>query len=139
MRTEIGDFEREFDVLAAGGLVVSDGAGDPRIAVIHRPKYADWTLPKGKLEPGEEWEEAALREVAEETGYACRLGDELEPAHYLDRKGRSKVVRYWLMHPMAGEFAPSDEVDELRWVDPAEALHLLTYDHDRRLVEWLRS
>jgi 8-oxo-dGTP diphosphatase len=118
-------------VRAAGGVVVSDG----RIALIHRPKYDDWTLPKGKLEPGESWEEAALREVREETGVPCRLLEELPPIAYRDSRGRPKTVRYWRMEP-AGEAGEIDgsEVDELRWVAPDEALAMLTYERDRDLV-----
>jgi 8-oxo-dGTP diphosphatase len=118
-------------VRAAGGVVVSDG----RIALIHRPKYDDWTLPKGKLDPGESWEEAAVREVREETGIPCRLLEELPSVAYRDSRGRPKTVRYWRMEP-AGEAGELDgsEVDELRWVDPADALALLTYERDRDLL-----
>jgi 8-oxo-dGTP diphosphatase len=124
---------RDAEVAAAGGVVVRDG----EVAVVHRPKYDDWSLPKGKLDPGEDWEEAALREVEEETGLRCELGRELEPARYADRKGRDKLVRWWLMRPLDGEFVPSDEVDELRWLGRDEALALLDYDHDRDLVRTL--
>jgi len=124
-------------VRAAGGLVVQEREGEQQVAVIHRPRYDDWSLPKGKLHPGEEWEAGALREVREETGFECELGDELESATYLDRKGRRKHVRYWLMRPIRGEFEPGDEADELRWVPPAEAQELLTYDHDRALIRAL--
>jgi 8-oxo-dGTP diphosphatase len=121
----------EPEVRAAGGVIRREG----RIAVVHRPRYDDWSLPKGKLDPGETWEEAALREVREETGLECELGDELSSASYHDRKGRSKLVRYWLMDPVGGEFAPNDEVDELRWLTPAEAAALLTYPRDRELAQ----
>jgi len=124
----------EFEVLAAGGLVLR-GAGDAaEVAVVHRPKYDDWSLPKGKLDPGESFEQGALREVLEETGFRCELAGRLEPTSYRDRKGRTKLVRYYLMRPLGGAFAPSDEVDELRWVPPGEAGELLTHTHDRRLV-----
>jgi 8-oxo-dGTP diphosphatase len=121
----------EPEVRAAGGVVRRDG----RIAVVHRPRYDDWSLPKGKLDPGETWEEAALREVREETGLECELGEELSSTSYRDRKGRSKLVRYWLMEPVGGEFAPNDEVDELRWLTPAEAAALLTYPRDKELAQ----
>jgi 8-oxo-dGTP diphosphatase len=119
------------EIQAAGGVVLRD----ERIAVVHRPKYDDWSLPKGKLDPGETWEQAALREVEEETGLRCSLGRELEPVHYT-HKGRPKRVRYWEMG-LDGDhgFAPNDEVDELRWVTPDEARELLTYDRDRELVD----
>ena len=104
------------------------------MAVVHRPKYDDWSLPKGKLDPGESAEEAAAREVEEETGLRCELGRELEPITYVDRKGRPKRVRWWLMSPLEGRFKPNDEVDELRWLSREEALTTLDYDHDRDLV-----
>ena len=123
------------EIRAAGGVVVRGGDdGRPRLAVIHRPKYMDWSLPKGKLDEGEAWDDAALREVEEETGFRCELGRELSAVSYRDRKGRDKLVRYWLMEPVSGEFVPGSEADELRWVDAGEAEELLSYEHDRELV-----
>jgi 8-oxo-dGTP diphosphatase len=119
------------EVRAAGGAVVRDGL----VAVVHRPKYDDWSLPKGKLEPGETWEQAALREVEEETGLRCTLAEPLESTRYTDRKGRPKEVRYWRMEVAADTgLGPDDEVDELRWVPLDEAETLLTHAHDRALV-----
>ena len=125
------------EVKAAGGVVWRRGPGGVEVAVAHRPRYDDWSLPKGKLDPGESWEEAALREVEEEIGLNCRLGRELPPVSYQDRKGRDKVVRYWMMQPESGEFAPNEEVDEVRWLVPEAAAELLTYPHDRELVSEL--
>ena len=122
------------EVRAAGGLVLRDCKKGPKLALVHRPRYDDWSLPKGKLEKGETFEEGALREVEEETGLSCELGRELSPARYRDRKGRSKIVRYWEMRPVGGEFKKNDEVDELRWVSPSKAEKLLDYEHDRALV-----
>jgi 8-oxo-dGTP pyrophosphatase MutT (NUDIX family) len=117
---------------AAGGVV---RRADGRIAVVHRPRYDDWSLPKGKLDDGETFEDAALREVEEETGIRAALGAEL-PAMRYHVRGRPKVVRWWTMTVVdEGGFVPSDEVDELRWVTRAEAVELLTYDHDRALLE----
>jgi 8-oxo-dGTP diphosphatase len=120
------------DVEAAGGVVLDDGG---RVVLVHRPRYDDWTLPKGKLDPGESFEEAALREVEEETGLRCRLVRELPSIEYPDAKGRSKIVRYWLMEVEADlGFVPNDEVDELRRPPLDEALALLTYDRDHDVV-----
>ena len=127
------DFEAA-EIKASGGVVRRPGSGGHEIAVVHRPQYDDWSLPKGKLDPGETWEEAALREVEEEIGLRCTLGEELPHVEYRDRKGREKVVRYWLMDVEGGEFAPNDEVDEMRWVSLAEAGELLSYDRDRALL-----
>jgi 8-oxo-dGTP diphosphatase len=123
-------------VRAAGGVVVRDG----EVLVVHRPRYDDWSLPKGKLEDGESWEDAALREVEEETGVAARLLGELDDDHYRDRKGRPKHVRWWHMEAVAEHLRdPDDEVDEVRWLPLADALGLLTYAHERRLVAGLRD
>jgi 8-oxo-dGTP diphosphatase len=121
------------EVRAAGGVIVRD---DGRIAVVHRPHRGDWSLPKGKLDPGESWEQAAIREVEEETGVRARIVGELHPTRYRDNKGRDKLVRWYRMEvDDEGVFVPHDEVDELRWLTPEEARDLLTYDHDRALVE----
>ena len=124
-------------VRAAGG-VVWRRAGPVRILVVHRPRYDDWSLPKGKADDGESDEECALREVREETGLTCRLGPELPSTSYRDNKGRAKVVRYWAMEPIADDgFTPNAEVDELRWLPVPETLALLSYDHDRPVVRAL--
>jgi 8-oxo-dGTP diphosphatase len=122
------------EVRAAGGVLVRDGGAGPEVAVIHRPKYEDWSLPKGKLDGDEGFEQAARREVREETGMEAELGPELSPVSYRDRKGRTKLVRYWLMRPTEGKFEPGSEVDELRWLDPDSAAELLSYEHDAKLV-----
>ena len=116
---------------AAGGLVVRE---DGAIAVVHRPRYDDWSLPKGKLDRGETHEQAALREVEEEIGLRCELVRELPETRYTDHKGRPKRVRYWLMSVTGGEFEANDEVDEMRWVEPDEAAAMLSYGFDRELV-----
>ena len=123
------------EVKASGGVVARAGW----VALVHRPRYDDWSFPKGKLDPGETWEQAALREVEEEIGLRCRLGDELPFTSYRDPKGRAKVVRYWRMEPLDGEFVPSEEVDEVRWLAPAEAEQLLSYAHDRELLREVRA
>ena len=113
--------------------------GRREVAIVHRPKYDDWSLPKGKLDPDEDWRDAALREVAEETGVCCEPLAELAPSRYVDGKGRSKLVRWWLMRPLGGEFQPSKEVDELRWLPLERAAEVLEYEHDRTLVRALAT
>ncbi len=118
-------------VRAAGGLVLRDG----EVLLVHRPRYDDWTFPKGKAEDGETDEDCALREVLEETGLECRLGAEAGMTEYVDSRGRPKRVRWWLMDPLRGDFTPTDEVDEVRWVEPATAAELLSYGRDLTLLE----
>jgi 8-oxo-dGTP diphosphatase len=128
--------ERLDFVRAAGGVLVRDGADGPEILVVRRPKYGDWTFPKGKVEAGESDEDCARREVEEETGLLGDLREELPSTSYTDSRGRPKRVRYWLMEPAGGELAYRHEVDEARWVSPDEASRLLTYARD---VDLLRS
>jgi 8-oxo-dGTP diphosphatase len=117
-------------VRAAGGVVLCRQGVVDHVLIVHRPAYDDWTFPKGKLEPGEDEEEAALREVEEETGLRCRLERELATTYYRDGRGRSKSVRYWAMSPVEGRLAPGDGVDEARCVSLDEARSLLTYARD---------
>jgi 8-oxo-dGTP diphosphatase len=127
--------ESQDQVRAAGGAVARvNDEGELEVALVHRPNYDDWSLPKGKLDPGESWEEAALREVEEETGLRCELGPALGESTYLDQKGRPKLVRYWEMSPIDGEFQPNREVDELRWLGADQAEELVTHERDRELL-----
>jgi 8-oxo-dGTP diphosphatase len=124
------------DVRAAGGVVWRPGPhGEPEVLVVHRPRYDDWSLPKGKLDPGETDEECARREVEEETGLRCTLGAELASVSYVDRKGRPKEVRYWAMTVVDGSFVPSEEVDELRWLTVDRARSLLSYRRDGDVLD----
>ena len=134
-RTTTMEFDNSTEVVqAAGGLLVRRQAGQIQIALVHRPIHQDWSYPKGKLEEGETFEEAAQREVFEETGFICRLLRFIGHTEYIDRKGRPKVVGYWVMSAEAGSFEPNEEVDELRWLDIASAGLLLTYERDRSLL-----
>jgi 8-oxo-dGTP diphosphatase len=120
-------------VRAAGGVVRRDGL----VLLVHRAEYDDWSLPKGKLVDGESWEEGALREVEEETGLRCELGEEAGRTRYVDSRGRNKEVRYFLM-TSGDEAAAQNEIDAVRWVTPEEADGLLSYARDRALLSSLR-
>ncbi|MEX0756945.1 MAG: NUDIX hydrolase [Acidimicrobiia bacterium] len=124
-------------ILAAGGLVIRpDENGDLRVLVAHRPRYDDWSLPKGKADPGESPESTAVREVEEETGVRADVIRPLAEVEYRLASGKAKVVRYYAMRMRSEtEFTPNDEVDEIRWLTPDAARDLLTYDHDRVLVD----
>lgn len=124
-------------VRAAGGLVVRNESPGLEVLVVHRPKYGDWSFPKGKCEPGESDEACALREVEEETGLRCELAGELPWTSYTDGRGRPKRVRYWRMHPVGGGLAFLHEVDEARWLPADEAASLLTYERDRDVLRAL--
>ena len=126
-------------VRAAGGVVVRDGPDTLEVVIVHRPKYDDWTLPKGKTEPGESDEECALREVREETGLRCELLDELESTSYHDSLGRPKIARYWLMRRVAGKLRASHEVDKALWVPLAAAEEQLTYGRDVGVLRSVRG
>ena len=118
-------------VRAAGGIVLRGEGGDRSVALVHRPRYDDWSFPKGKLEDGEDEATAALREVEEETGLRCERGRELASSSYRDAADREKVVRYWLMRPTDGVLRPTREVDDARWVPYDEAERILSYERDR--------
>jgi 8-oxo-dGTP diphosphatase len=122
---------------------MADEHGETRpgveIVLVHRPRYDDWSFPKGKLHRGESFEQAALREVAEETGLLCELGPELPSTEYVDGKGRLKLVRYWAMRVVGTvAWVPNDEIDVRRWVTLDDAVAMLTYAHDRLLLDRLR-
>ena len=126
-------------VRAAGGVVIRDGDGGPEVALVHRPRYDDWTLPKGKLDPGETDEQCAVREVEEETGLRCRLGRELLPTRYLDRRDRLKVVRYWDMRVVGSRpFEANDEIDEVVWLRVDDAVRRLSYPYDAEVLANVR-
>ncbi|MDF3292733.1 NUDIX hydrolase [Streptomyces silvisoli] len=120
----------------ASGLGHREPLGRVEIALIHRPRYDDWSHPKGKLKSGEAVAQAALREVKEETGMDCLLGPQLPASYYLVN-GRPKEVRYWAAEAIGGTFLPNREVDLLLWLPPAAARNRLTHERDRPLVDAL--
>lgn len=124
---------------AAGGVVWrATRKGQLEIVVVHRPRHRDWSLPKGKIRRRESALNCALREVREETGLRCVVGDELPEALYVDRRGRDKRVRYWAMQEVTGQFRPNREVDKIRWIRLERAADALTYAHDVVVVAALQ-
>jgi 8-oxo-dGTP pyrophosphatase MutT (NUDIX family) len=124
-------------IRAAGGVLWREHGGEVQVAVIHRPRHDDWTLPKGKLHDAEGELEAAVREIVEETGAEVEVGPDLGTVEYLvSRSGRTrpKTVRYWALRWSAGEFVPTDEVDALEWLGLAEAARRLSYGRDRQVL-----
>lgn len=125
-------------IYAAGCVVWRPSPGSIQVLVAHRPRYDDWSFPKGKRESGESDLECALREVEEETAVTGKVGVELEPARYTDHKGRKKIVRYWVLEcGVDHRFEPNDEVDEVRWLPIKDLDSVLSYEHDRGLVPQL--
>lgn len=124
-------------VRAAGGVVWRRGGRGIEVVLVHRPRYDDWTLPKGKVDVGETDEDAALREVREEASITASLGAELPSTTYLDRSGKDKRVRYWAMTVVEGTPAGDNEVDVAEWVDLSEARSRLTYERDVSVVDAL--
>ncbi|WNG89438.1 NUDIX hydrolase [Mycobacterium sp. ITM-2016-00317] len=127
-------------VLAAGAVLwrPQECTGASEVALVHRPRYDDWSLPKGKVDPGETEPVTAVREIEEETGYRARLGRRLPTITYpVDHA--TKNVRYWAARCLGGEFHPNDEVDELRWLAPEDAMPLLSYPHDRKVLRHFRK
>ncbi len=124
-------------VRAAGGVVWRRRKGrDLEIVLVHRPRYDDWSLPKGKAHRGESDESTALREVEEETGLRCRLGTELATVRYTTDRGEAKTVRWWSMTVRKDlGFAPDDEVDEMRWVSLAGFERLGSFPSDGQVVQ----
>jgi 8-oxo-dGTP diphosphatase len=128
-------------VIPAAGAVLwrdseldgAEGTAEPLVALVHRPRYDDWSLPKGKVDPGETEPVTAVREVLEETGYASALGRRLAAVSYPIEIG-VKHVRYWAARTLGGEFSPNSEVDELVWLSTGDAMKRLQYPHDRKVL-----
>ncbi|MEF3112385.1 NUDIX hydrolase [Streptomyces chrestomyceticus] len=127
------------EVVRAAGCVLwrrSACGNGIELALVHRPKWSDWSFPKGKLKRGEDWLAGALREVHEETGMNCHPGTELPTTQYFVQ-GRPKQVRYWAAELTGGTFKPNREVDRLLWLPPAAARRHISHDRDRPLVDHL--
>ncbi|GEE03581.1 putative hydrolase MutT/NUDIX [Gordonia spumicola] len=119
---------------AAGGVLWRHGAVGVEVAIVHRPRYDDWSLPKGKAEPGELLVATAAREIVEETGYEVRMGHRLCTVEYRLHSGAQKKVGYWAVAAVGGDFVPNHECDELRWVGVEQATALVSYSADRRVL-----
>ncbi|MBA2576337.1 MAG: NUDIX hydrolase [Euzebyaceae bacterium] len=120
-------------IRAAGGVLWRSTPGGIELGIVHRPRYGDWTFPKGKLEGSESELEAAVREVREETGASVDVGADLGTISYQHR-GRPKTVRYWAMRALDGGFTATDEIGELRWVAVREVAGVLSYDREREVL-----
>jgi 8-oxo-dGTP pyrophosphatase MutT (NUDIX family) len=121
-------------IRAAGGILVRARGEQAEVLLVHRPRYDDWSFPKGKARAGEPDEDCARREVEEETGLVCDLGSELPETRYVSG-GRAKRVRYWLMTLCDGEPAPRNEIDAVEWLRLPDARERLSYEHDRELLD----
>ncbi|MEY4312179.1 MAG: hypothetical protein RLZZ571_949 [Actinomycetota bacterium] len=121
-------------IIAAGAVVTRDNSGEKEFLLIHRGYRDDWSFPKGKLDPGEHLVGAAIREVREETGFAIQLGIPLPTAHYT-KNNATKDAYYWNAQLLGGEFVPNDEVDQIKWLPLKKAKDLLTYEHDKEMIE----
>jgi 8-oxo-dGTP pyrophosphatase MutT (NUDIX family) len=124
-------------IRAAGGVIWRPSEwlpGTVDIVLVHRPAYDDWSLPKGKADKGETDEDAAVREVEEETGLVVKLGAELPSTRYLDRYAKPKLVRYWIMTPVSGELKGSNEVDVARWLPLGRAIQMMSYERDQPVL-----
>ncbi|MEU1270809.1 NUDIX hydrolase [Streptomyces sp. NPDC005799] len=131
--------DSDYTLIQAAGCVLwrrSPVDGELEICLVHRPKYDDWSHPKGKLKRGEDPLTGALREVEEETGYTADPGGELPSIRYM-ANGRPKQVRYWAAEATEGRFVPNDEVDRILWLSPAAARSRLTQYRDRTLIDEL--
>ena len=128
--------KKQKPILAAGAVLWRPGPhrDAPEIAIVHRPRYDDWSLPKGKVDSGESEPVTAVREIREETGYRAQLGRRLATVSYTVPEG-PKQVRYWAARCLSGEFSPNDEVDELKWLPAQQAIPELQYPHDRDVVD----
>ena len=127
------------EILASGGVVWRLTGDSVEVLLIHRDRYSDWTLPKGKLDKGESDLEGALREVHEETGMVCKPGVSIGTMRYGLSNGKIKRVHYWSMEAVDGFFTPNDEVDEIVWAHPTAAGRILSYERDRDLVASLQE
>ena len=136
--TRLENMKSNHEILANGGVVIRKGGHEEQdyfCALVHRPRYDDWSFPKGKQDEDEEPLDGALREVLEETGYKCRPLQEISSTAYEDASGKSKLVRYWLMLASDGEFTPNDEVDSIAWVPFHLAKNALSYERDHEVLE----
>ncbi|MEZ5175756.1 MAG: NUDIX hydrolase [Acidimicrobiia bacterium] len=122
-------------VWAAGCVVARDAKKKPKYLVIHRPRYRDWSLPKGKLDAGETFLQAAVREVEEETGIAVTKPRPIGTVGYMTKVGNAKVVRWWLATPDHGSFTPNGEVDEIKWLSFEKAMEQLSYRNDKAVLD----
>ncbi len=138
LRSRLADIHPDVEVWAAGGVIIRDADGEIEVLIVHRPHRADWSFPKGKMEPGETLGRTAEREVHEETGYACRRLRRLPEIRYVDAKGREKLIAYWTMEITDGDFVPNDEVDVLGWFGLTAAATLLTYERDVEILDAIR-
>ena len=130
----MADRDKPAKIRAAGALLWRPAEQGTEVALVHRPRYDDWSFPKGKSMPGEHVLLTAVREVEEETGLQVRILRPMGCTAYMDRRGRDKVVCYWVMWADGGRFVPNEEADQLRWLTVDEALELLTYRADRALL-----